>query len=135
MDSATAAARVSHLGWSRWFHCQSSFELSLVPRLPGLFAVARLENQGKQLVVTRVEASDDLFHSLSQLFGLSHPLRREFEKGGCVLRYANIPDDSSRCDALSQLQAWLAGSEPARSAVVEEFLHGHESHAFRNTSD
>jgi hypothetical protein len=135
MASATAVAHVSHLGWSRWFRCESSFELSLVPRSPGLFAVARRDEEGKQLILVKVQACDDLFHSLSLLFGAFHPMRMQFEKGDCVLRYASVPDTRTRNDALNQLLAWLATPGAARSAVVEDFLHGHRPHPFRDKSD
>jgi hypothetical protein len=28
------------MNWSRWFHCESSFGLLLVPSQPGVFALA-----------------------------------------------------------------------------------------------
>ena len=28
------------MSWSRWFRCESSFELLLVPKQPGVFAIA-----------------------------------------------------------------------------------------------
>jgi hypothetical protein len=135
MASATAVAHSLHLGWSRWFRCVSSFELSLVPRSPGLFAVAHRDGQGKQLILLKVQACDDLFHSLSLLFSAFHPMRMQFEKGDCVLRYASVPDARMRNEALNELQAWLATPGAPRSAVVEDFLRGHESRPYDDESD
>ncbi len=135
MGTAAAVARVTHLPWSRWFHCESSFDLSLVPEEPGIFAVGQ-EDAGKKLAIVNIEAADDLFHALNQLFSANCPLRAQLEKGRCMMRYASVPDADQRRAALTELQSWLAAPGGAKTAVVEDFLsNGTESHPFRGKSD
>jgi len=54
------------MNWSRWFHCESSFGLLLVPNQPGIFALAEeiVQPAGPQsrrmLAVFEVQEADDL---------------------------------------------------------------------------
>ncbi|MFB3813610.1 MAG: hypothetical protein ACE14L_05815 [Terriglobales bacterium] len=132
MGTATAVGRKQHLEWSHWFHCESSFDLSLVPEVPGIFAVGH-EEPGRKLAIIRIETADNLFHALNQLFAANCPLRQQFKSGQCLLRYAGVPDDATRRAAISALQAWL--TEGVLSAVAEDFLATAGTHPFRNKSD
>jgi len=132
---ATAAASAVALGWTHWFHCESSMDLSLVQESPGLFAVAQEGESGTQLVIMKIEATDDLFHTLNHLLCAGSPLHDGFEKRSCLLRYAIVQDAASREAALAELQAWLAEPEEARSPFVRDFLWIRESRPFRGTSD
>src|SRR5512135_1845999 len=96
MASATASVCDVHLHWCRWFHFESSFNLSLAPNDPGLFAVAQRDDAHKRLDVVKIEAADNLFHALNQLFTAGCPLRESMEKGRCFLRYAIVPDAGER---------------------------------------
>ncbi|MGA3211746.1 MAG: hypothetical protein ABSD20_10605 [Terriglobales bacterium] len=132
---ATAAAAAVALGWTRWFHCESSMDLSLVQESPGLFAVAQEGESGIQLAILKIEATDDLFYTLNHLVCTGSPLHDKFEKRSCLLRYAIVPDNASREVALRELQAWLAEPGEARSPFVKDFLWIRESHPFRGPSD
>ncbi len=133
MSTATAVSRVQHLAWSRWFHCESSFDLSLVPEDAGIFVIG-LEQPGKKLAVLRAAAVDDLFHALNQLFRADSPLRQEFRYGHCLLRYARVTDDYARTGAVRDLEAWMANGAP--SAVAFDFLAAEEGdHPYRGRSD
>jgi hypothetical protein len=131
---ATAAAAVT-LGWTRWFHCESTVDLSLVPKSPGLFAVGREGETERQLVIEKVESSEDLCHTLNNLLSAGAPLHKQGEKRSIVLRYASIPDAGSRQAALLELQAWLDGLTDGRSPFVKDFLWIRDSHPFRGASD
>src|SRR5580658_3457628 len=96
-------------GWTRWFHCESSFDLSLVPQAPGLIAVGREEAAGRQLDILQVEDSDDLFHTLNQLFSASSGLRQQFGNAQFMIRYAHVPDAIERRATIAVLRTWLAG--------------------------
>ena len=132
---ATAAATAMAFAWTRWFRCESSFDLSLVPKVPGLFAVGRRDESGQQLRVLKVEAADDLFHTLNQLFSTGCPLRQQLEQGQCLLRYASIPDAARRNASLAALQDWLADPGKNQSRVVEEFLRVRGDYQFGELSD
>jgi hypothetical protein len=109
-------------GWTRWFHCESSFDLSLVPQGPGLFAVGREEEFGKSLGILRVEDSDDLFHSLNLLLSANCSPESLPEEGQVLVRYASIPDAADRQATLAELRSWLDDQGETNSAVVNDFL-------------
>lgn len=102
------------MNWSRWFHCESSFELLLVPRQPGIYALAEEIAQPagpysrRMLAVFEVEESEDLARSLSRLFAASSPWRRRLEQARCYLRYAVAPQAEERRGAATALKDWLS---------------------------
>src|SRR5262249_61138915 len=67
------------MNWSRWFHCESSFELLLVPRQPGIYALAEEIAQPsgpysrRMLAVFEVEETEDLARALNRLFTAGKP--------------------------------------------------------------
>jgi hypothetical protein len=80
-----------------------------------------------------------LVHALNRLFATDCPLRREFAKGRCFVRYVEVADETDRMGALNILQNWLAGRMPAdaKSTLIEDFLSttGFAPHPYRGTSD
>jgi len=120
------------LNWSRWFRCENSFSLLLVPDQPGVYAVAEevgapgesASAGGKRLLaVVRFADTDNLARALSRLFTPASPLQERIAAGHCLLRYAVVEDETARQAACTALQTWLAASvetvapelEPRRS--------------------
>jgi hypothetical protein len=101
------------LSWSRWFRCESSFELLLVPDLPGIFAMAEevLPAAGscsrRMLAVFEVDEADRLVQSLSRLFAVGSPWRPRLQAAKCYLRYAVVGDREKRRSATEALRNWL----------------------------
>jgi len=108
--------------WTHWFHCESSFDLSLVPQSPGLFAVGREDESGTKLEVLLIDATEDLCHSIDRLLFSAGSLGERYGAGHLFLRYASVPDAISRAVTLSHLRAWMAKPLGADSTVVDEFL-------------
>jgi hypothetical protein len=107
------------LSWSKWFRCESSFGLLLVPELPGIYAVAEevlgagesAATAGKRLLaVAQFAETDNLARALSRLFTPASPLQERISGGHCLLRYAVVEDEAARQAACSALQTWLAAS-------------------------
>jgi hypothetical protein len=140
MSTATVQTQEVRLHWSRWFHCESSFNLMLVPNRPGIFAVAEETITGgnrRDLNVIQLAAADDLFHALNRLYAHDCPLREKLEKTRCFLRYAEVPDPKIRTELLAELRQWLETPGESASAFVQEFV-APEPQAevpFRATSD
>src|SRR5262244_1508238 len=90
------------MNWSRWFHCESSFELLLVPRQPGIYALAEEIAQPagpysrRMLAVFEVEETEDLARALNRLFTANSPWRRRLEQTRCYLRYAVAANTEER---------------------------------------
>ena len=110
------------LNWSKWFRCESSFSLLLVPPKAGIFAVGEevmtsgLPGGKRMLMVLQFGESDDLARALGRLFGPAHPLRPRIAAGNCLLRYALVEDAVTRHAACTALQDWLAASTEALSS-------------------
>lgn len=108
------------MNWSRWFHCESSFELLLVPRQPGIYALAEEIAQPagptsrRMLAVFEVEETEDLARSLSRLFAAGSPWRRRLEQARCYLRYAVAPQPEERRGAATALKDWLSSQRGAQ---------------------
>jgi hypothetical protein len=113
------------MNWSRWFHCESSFELLLVPRQPGIYALAEEIAQPagpysrRMLAVFEVEESEDLARSLSRLFSAGSPWRRRLEQARCYLRYAVAPVAEERRGAATALKDWLSSQRGTVSQIFE----------------
>src|SRR5690348_7285974 len=105
------------LEWSRWFRCESSFSLLLVPSAPGIYAlgeeiVAPGEVPGgrRMLAVFEVAETDDLCITLSRHFAPRSPLSSRLSTGRCFVRFAEVRDLERRGAACDSLQLWLAAS-------------------------
>ena len=116
--SQLSAERLA-LNWSKWFCCETSFSLLLVPDQPGIYAVAEevmatgesARTGGKRLLaVAHFAETDNLARALSRLFTPASPLRERIAGGHCLLRYAVVEDEAARQVACAALQTWLAAS-------------------------
>jgi hypothetical protein len=118
------------LQWSKWFRCESSFSVLLVPGKPGLFALGEeviapgeLPSTGgkRMLALFRITETDDLGMALGRLFLPGSPERERLANGHCFARYAVIEDAAQRHTANVAFQQWLASSAEAASGVGSEF--------------
>lgn len=109
------------MNWSRWFRCESSFGLLLVPNQPGVFALAEevlsSPNGRRMLAVFAVDESDDLALSLSRMFALGSPWREKLSDGRCFARYAVAPGMADRRAAADALKQWLAAQRDLATQV------------------
>ena len=116
------------LNWSRWFRCETSFSLLLVPDQPGIYAVAEemlapgksATTGGKRLLaVVQFAETDNLARALSRLFTPASPLQERIAAGHCLLRYAVVEDEFARQAACAALQTWLAASAETVAPELE----------------
>lgn len=114
------------MNWSRWFRCESSFGMLLVPNQPGIFALAEevvqpVEPQSRRmLAVFEVQEADDLARSMSRLFAVGSPWREKLTQGRCYVRYAIAPSIADRRAAASALKTWLDAQREVASQVFEQ---------------
>lgn len=124
-------AAVDHrrLQWSRWFRCESSFDLLLIPVKPGLFAIGEeiiapgelpVPGGKRMLAVIQVAEADDLGIAMGRLFSPTSPLRERIATGRVFARYTVIEDDAQRQSAHAALQRWLAQSAETATGVASE---------------
>jgi hypothetical protein len=113
------------MNWSRWFHCESSFGLLLVPNQPGIFALAEevMQPAGphsrRMLAVFQVEEADDLSRAMSRLYASGSPWREKLAKANCFVRYAIAPSIADRQVAATALKNWLNTQREVASQVFE----------------
>jgi|ERR1051326_380139 hypothetical protein len=115
------------MNWSRWFRCESSFSLLLVPNQPGIFALAEemiqpAENSRRMLAVFEVQEAEDLARSMSRLFALGSPWREKLGESRCYVRYAVAPGIADRRAAASALKTWLNSQREVAAQVFEQKL-------------
>lgn len=102
------------MNWSRWFRCESSFGLFLVPTQPGIYALAeemespQEASSRRMLAVLEIEESQDLLRSLSRLFAVGSGWRERLNQSRCFVRYAVVHDAWERGAATTALKKWLA---------------------------
>jgi hypothetical protein len=118
------------LQWSKWFRCDSSFSLLLVPSQPGLFALGEEliapgevpATGGKRMLgVFRIAEAQDLGLALGRLFLPGHPDRERVTNGRCFARYAMIEDPVHRRAASTALEHWLASAAEIAGGTATEF--------------
>jgi hypothetical protein len=113
------------MNWSRWFHCESSFGLLLVPSQPGVFALAEevVQSVGAQsrrmLAVFEVAEADDLSRALSRLFAAGSPWRDKMAEAKVYVRYAIAPSIADRRTAAAALKNWLSAQREVASQIFE----------------
>ncbi|HLK32685.1 MAG TPA: hypothetical protein VKT29_06320 [Terriglobales bacterium] len=126
--SAQIGAERLSLNWSKWFRCESSFGLLLVPEQAGIYAVAEevlapgesATTGGKRLLaLVQFAETDNLARALSRLFTPASPLQERIAGGHCLLRYAVVEEESARQAAYAALQTWLAASAEAVAPAPE----------------
>ena len=116
------------LNWSRWFRCESSFGLLLVPNQPGVFALAEevLEAPGPQarrmLAVFEIDEAEDVSRALSRLFAPASPWHERLATSRCYMRYAVVPDPVKRQAATASLRNWLNSQMESAAQVFEQPL-------------
>jgi hypothetical protein len=109
------------LNWSRWFRCESSFGLFLVPNKPGIFALAEeVGKASRMLAVFEISEAGDVAHALSWLFAPASPWYERMVEGRCYIRYAIVPDASQRRAAAVTLKNWLNSQMDAGGQVFEQ---------------
>jgi len=117
-----AAPADRRLEWSRWFRCESSFSLLLVPSEAGVYALAEevlpsgeLPSTGgkRMLAIFQVSETEDLCVTLSRLFAPRNPLSARLSSGRCFVRFALAVDPRQRQAACESLNRWLSASEEA----------------------
>ena len=115
--------------WSRWFRCESSFDLLLIPIKPGLFAIGEeiiapgelpVSGGKRMLAVIQVDEAEDLGIAMGRLFSPTSPLRERIATGRVFARYTVIEDDTQRQSAHAALQRWLAQSAETATGVASE---------------
>jgi len=119
------------MSWSRWFHCESSFGLLLVPNLPGVYALAEAVEESPQGAATRrtlavfeVNEALDLGSALSRLFATGSSWSGKLSKSGCYVRYAAAEDATERRAAVSALRHWI-NTKRETSAQIFGFIPGY----------
>jgi hypothetical protein len=119
------------LQWSKWFRCESSFSLLLLPSKPGLFALGEemiapgeLPATGgkRMLAVFEVGEARDLGLAIGRLFHPGHLERERFASGKVFVRYAVMEDASQRSAACEAFQHWLASSTEAATGMGNEYI-------------
>lgn len=114
------------LSWSRWFRCESSFGLLLVPDLPGIFALAEEvvqpagPNSRRVLAVFEVNEADRLVQALSRLFALGSQWHERLKAANCYLRYAVVADPDKRRTATEALKTWLSAQMDVAAQIFEQ---------------
>ncbi len=115
------------LQWSRWFACESSSDVLLVPSRPGLFALAEEilapgEASGtggkRMLALLQFDQADDLGMALTRLFAPGNRIRERTAR--VFARYTAIEDDAQRRVAFAALQRWLATSSEVATGISSD---------------
>jgi hypothetical protein len=125
-DAKRVLEQFMEMNWSRWFRCESSFGLLLVPAQPGIFALAEeiVQPAGpyarRMLAVFEVEEADDLARTLSRLFSQTSPWRQRLAEGRCFLRYAVAPDAEQRRSASTALKNWLTSQRETAEQIFTD---------------
>jgi len=111
------------LNWSRWFRCESSFGLLLVPHQPGIYALAEetispaTPNSRRVLAVFEINEAEDVSRALSRLFAPASPWGHRLNEARCFLRYAIVPDAEERRTATASLKDWLSSQFEAAARI------------------
>jgi hypothetical protein len=121
------------LNWSRWFRCESSFGLLLVPDQPGIFALAEEVQPGgpavrRILAVFEIDEAEDIARAMSRLFLPSSPWRTRLLESRCYLRYAVVTDAQERKASALMLKNWLVSQ---MDAAAQMFDHARAQQPFR----
>jgi hypothetical protein len=126
MRACLCLEKKMEMNWSRWFRCESSFELLLVPNQPGVFALAEEVAQAtgpqarRMLAVFDVQEADDLSRAMSRLFATGSGWREKLAQARCYVRYAVAPSTADRRAAASALKTWLNSQREVAAQVFEQ---------------
>ena len=117
------------LHWSRWFPCQGTSDLNLVPSLPGILAIAEeviapgetaIAAGKRMLAVLEVNMADDLSIAMGRLFSPASALKERIANGRVFARYTVIEDDAQRESAHASFQRWLSQSTEAATGIAKD---------------
>ena len=133
------------LEWSRWFRCESSFSVLLVPAKPGIFSLGEEmippntsnDDEGaphafgvadghgrvaskRLLALFQISETDDLGMALGRLFLPGNPLRERLTAGRCFVRYTVIEDVAQRSAACAIFQRWMQNSAETASGISQK---------------
>jgi hypothetical protein len=117
------------LVWSRWFRCESSFSLLLVPSAAGIYTLAEemvapgetAATGGKRiLAVFQITETEDLCVALSRSFAPGNSLRGRLASGSCFVRFVTVADPVHRKAACTALNQWLAGSAETATGILQD---------------
>lgn len=118
--------------WSRWFRCESSFSLLLVPSAPGVYSLGEeivapgeLPGAKRMLAVFEVAETDDLCVALSRQFAPRSPLSARLSSGRCFVRFAQVPDADLRSATAAALNRWLAASSETATGLLPNNVAQH----------
>src|SRR6267154_1207224 len=124
VDSGSLNSNLDHtrLQWSRWFRCESSFSVLLVPAKAGIFALGEEmvpagDGSKRMLALFEISATDDLGMTLGRLFLPGNPLLAKLNAGRCFARYTVIEDAAERSAAYSALRRWMQDSAETASGI------------------
>ena len=118
------------LRWSRWFRCESSFSLLMVPSAGGIYTLAEemvapgetpVTGGKRILAVFHVAETEDLCFMLSRHLSPRSPLRERLSSGRCFVRFAIVNDAIYRQAVCKTLTQWLASSAEAATGLVRDF--------------
>ena len=120
IDSGSLNSNLDHtrLQWSRWFRCESSFSVLLVPAKAGIFALGEEmvpagDGSKRMLALFEISATDDLGMTLGRLFLPGNPLLAKLNAGRCFVRYTVIEDAGERSAVYSAFSRWMQAAETA----------------------
>jgi hypothetical protein len=117
------------LAWSRWFRCDSSFSLLLVPSASGIYTLAEemvapgetAATGGKRiLAVFQITETEDLCVALSRNFAPASPLQTRLASGRCFVRFSTVADAVHRTTACRALNQWLTNSAETATGLVHD---------------
>jgi hypothetical protein len=123
------------LQWSRWFRCDSTHSLLVVPSRPGIFALAEeVVNLGaptdhvaaeapvrRMLAIIQFAEDDDMAFVLDRMFTRINPMRERLASGSCFLRFVVIEDQAQRRSICSALNQWTLASAEKASGLPADF--------------
>jgi hypothetical protein len=132
------------LQWSRWFRCESSHSLLVVPSKPGIFAIAEeimdlgspsvgtgtpvppaeqrsAASERRMLAVLQFSEDDDMAFVLDRMFTRTNPMRSRLASGQCFLRFVVIEDHEQRRNICTALSQWLFASAEKASGISSDF--------------
>jgi hypothetical protein len=115
--------------WSRWFRCESSFSLLLVPSNGGIYSLAEemvapgevASTGGKRIVaVFQISETEDLCLALSRHFAPGSPMQERLSSGRCFLRFATVADTAQRKAACNALNQWLLTAAETATGIITD---------------
>lgn len=132
------------LQWSRWFRCDSTHSLLVVPSKPGIFALAdevlggaapqRCDSPAltdaalaegtavkRMLAVLQFSEDDDMAFTLDRMFTRINPMRDRLASGRCFLRFVVIEDQAQRRSICAALNQWMINSAEKVTGVPSDF--------------